>query len=182
MKFIKILLIAILVFVIAGVVIAWDAGFFTSVDVQEKPMGPFTVVYESHTGDYAQAGAVQMKVYNALLEKGIETTKGFGIYLDNPETVAKAELRSQIGCIVDQPSNDLGTTIAGEFEMSLIPVKDYMVVEFPFKRQLSIFAGIIKAYPALKEHSQVHGYMQSSSMEIYDVPNEKIYYLMELKK
>jgi DNA gyrase inhibitor GyrI len=180
MKILKYLLIVLLVFLIAAGVIVWKAGFFTSISVKEQTMGPYTVVYEEHQGDYAMAGVIQKKIYDFLIEKEIETTKGFGIYLDDPGSVDKELLRSEIGCIVDHPGTEIYNLKDDPYKIREIVRGKYMVIEFPFKNQLSILAGIMRAYPKLEQHRIEQGYAKSYSMEIYDVPNEKIFYLMEI--
>ena len=62
-----------------------------------------------------------------------------------------------------------------------IPEKLYVTSEIPFRSQLSVFAGIVKVYPALKKYMKDKGYAQAPAMEIYD-SNKTIIYLFEVVK
>jgi predicted XRE-type DNA-binding protein len=51
-------------------------------------------------------------------------------------------------------------------------------VEFPYKNSFSIIAGIIKVYPKIEQYIQDNNLKTNEIMEIYDVPSNKIIYLM----
>ena len=79
----------------ALIAILIHAGLFFKVQVTEAISGPYTIVYTEQTGDYSKANKAGMDIYQTLIaEFGVNPTKGFGIYYDNPQTVAKDKLRS----------------------------------------------------------------------------------------
>ena len=95
----------IVVLVVAiGVIIGslYYVGFFAKIQIEEREVGPFKVVYEEHIGDYRGTGKIMDEIYHSLLDDGIETYKGFGIYYDDPKTTEKDKLRSIAGCILEE--------------------------------------------------------------------------------
>jgi len=164
---------------IALVYFLFQAGFFATVTVEEKNIGPYTLVYEEFIGDYKNTPKIQDKVYYALLNNHkIETQKGFGIYYDNPKEVPGDKLRSEIGCILEEKDlarvEELKTK---QFKIKEFPNTNAIVIEFPFNNQFSILAGIMKVYPKLEAYRKEHNYNPREVMEIYDVPSKKILYI-----
>ena len=158
-------------------------GGFEKVIPKIENCGGETLVFEKVMGDYKQSAVVSDRVYQKLLDDfGIETTKGFGIFYDNPQTVEKDKLRSEVGCILESDLNKI-EELKSDFEVSVYPLGEYLVGEFPFKGMPSVILGIIKAYPALNAYAAENGYaLDSPVMEIWDVPNKKITYRKELVK
>ena len=183
MKAIKIVL-GIVAFIIAVIIGAFVFyGGFKTVSAEKIECGGETLVYKKMTGDYAQSGTVSTQVYQKLKEDyGIETTKGFGIFYDNPKTVQKDALRSDVGCILDSNFDKL-EALKSNFEVSQYPIKDYLVAEFPYKGMPSIILGVMKVYPTLNDYTDENGYeLDTPVMEIWDIPNKKITYRKQLIK
>lgn len=181
MKIMKVVLLIITVLIITIIVVYAYYGGFKRINFSVKEQGGETLVYENMTGDYKQTPAVSDRVYYSLLnEYGIATTKGFGIYYDNPKEVEKSKLRSEIGCIVENLDSVMIDKLSGKFQIKTYPYKSYITAEFPFKGKLSVMFGIMKVYPALEKYLKEHGYSDGPIMEIYDVPNKKIIYRKEI--
>ena len=115
-------------------------------------------------------------------DEKVATTKGIGIYYDNPKKVEKDKLRSEIGCIVENVDSVTLARLAKKYQIKTLPQCDFVVAEFPFKGKLSVLFGILKVYPALDKFNKEHGYIESPITEIYDVSNKKITYRLEAKK
>lgn len=174
MKIILGILIAIVVICIGGY--AYYGGF-QSIAFTFKEQGGEVLVYEEVIGDYKQSAEYTNKIYYKLLEEdGIETTKGFGLYLDNPKEVETSELRSEIGCIIDNPDSTLIAKLSEKYKVKVFPKGNYAFTEFPMKGKLSFLIGIMKVYPALEKFCEEHDIHGGAVMEIYDVPNQKIIY------
>jgi hypothetical protein len=156
-------------------------GVFTRISIAEKEMGGFWMLYEKHVGDYREVGQVMDKMYARLLgEDAIDTSRGFGLYYDDPKKVKKENLRSVVGCILEkQDENKIGY-LKKNYRIKYYPASKSVVAEFPFKGTLSIFIGIFKVYPRLAEHITQHNYPPGPIMEIYDTPNEKIFYVASI--
>ena len=179
----KVVLIIIAILVVLLIVVYAYYGGFTKVRFKIESQGGETIVYENFTGDYSQTAKVGDKVYYALLnDEKIETTKGIGIYYDNPKKVEKEKLRAESGCIVENADSATIVRLAEKYKVKTLPQSEFVVAEFPFKGKLSVLFGIMKVYPALEKFSNEHGYVDSPVTEIYDVPNKKIIYRKEAIK
>jgi preprotein translocase subunit SecF len=182
MKMIKIVLIILAILVVLLIVVYVYYGGFSKISFRIENQGGETVVYENLTGDYSQAPKVSDRVYYSLLnDEKIATTKGIGIYYDNPKKVEKSKLRSEIGCIVENVDSATLTRLSEKYQVKTLPESTFVVAEFPFKGKLSVLFGIMKVYPALDKFNKEHGYIESPITEIYDVPNKKIIYRQETK-
>lgn len=181
MKALKIVLIilGIVIILIAGTYAYY--GGFKKIEVRIEEQGGEIVVYEEVIGDYSQTYEISNKVYSTLQnEEKIETTKGIGIYYDDPGKVAKESLRSEVGCIVENVDNTVIAKLSEKYNVKIIPRKEYIVTEFPMKGFMSIMIGIMKVYPALDSYSEEHGYGDSPIIEIYDNVNKKTIYRQEV--
>ena len=156
-------------------------GGFSPIVIRTDIHGGEVIVYEAVKGDYKQTKEVTGKVYYALLnEDKIETTRGFGIFYDNPKKVAKDQLRSEVGCLLDNPTPETIARLSKKYSIKTLPMARNLVVEFPMKGFPSIIIGVMRVYPAIEKYSIEHGLKESPIMEIYDVPNYKMIYRKEV--
>jgi len=146
------------------------------VQVNDVNLAPMVFVYDKHIGDYAKIKNTMDTVFYRLKNNtGIETTKGFGLYYDNPRQVPKNELRSLGGCILDRNTTSLvDSLIVKGFKIGVFPQTKALVVEFPLNGGMSIMLGIFKVYPKLGQYMAQHKIPSKPIMELYDVPNKKI--------
>ncbi|MBI9034744.1 MAG: hypothetical protein JEZ03_09770 [Bacteroidales bacterium] len=158
------------------------SGLFTNAQIKQEKAGGYWLVYEEFVGDYSNAGKITDKVYNELKEMGIETTKGFGIYMDNPQEIAREKCRSELGCILEPNDLDKLSQIKAKFKVKNFIKQDCITSEFPFKNKMSIMFGIFKVYPKMNEYMEANNIPQGPIMEVYDMPNKKIYYLKALNE
>jgi len=153
-------------------------GLFASATVTEKDFGPYVLVYKKHIGEYKNVGPLMDSIYNDLKDNhAITTTKGFGIYYDDPKKVSKEQLRSIIGCIVETKTIAELEALNNAYGVSMYPKSKSVVAEFPYKGKLSIIIGIYKAYPKLSSYIAKNKYSLTPIMELYDLPNKKIEYI-----
>lgn len=176
----KVLIILILLIVII-VGFAAYSGFFATVEIVEKEVGPYTFVGKEYMGNYKNSGAHQDSIYKDLLSKNFDVDEGFGIYRDDPEEVPEDECRFMVGCVLSDKDTIRKVELkkAG-YIIQRMHVTNSMVVEFPYKNTMSIFASVMKVYPALDEYINKKGYQPLESLEIYT--KDKIYISMEIKK
>lgn len=171
----------ILAVVIIGVAIFFGYfGAFKPIKITEIELGEFYFVKKSVIGDYAQSGAVQMELYEALANDSIASTKGVGIYYDNPDTTPKEELRSDVGCIIDA-KDTTKVQMLFKYELAKMDAGKYVSADFPFKGQLSIIFGVLRVYPKLAQYLKKHQLLSDYSVEIYDVPQKKVQYMFRLQ-
>ena len=183
MKTLKIVVIILAILLASLIAVYAYYGGFNKISFGIEKQGGEFIVYENLTGDYSQSPKVSDRVYNTLLNnEKIETTKGIGIYYDNPKTIAKEKLRAEIGCIIENADSATLARLAEKYQVKTLPENEFVVAEFPFKGQLSVLLGIMKVYPALDKFNKENGYIESPITEIYDVSNKKIIYRKEAKK
>ncbi len=183
MKILKILGIFLLVIITGGALFLWYSGAFSTIEIEERDEGPFYVVGIERVGNYQESGIYMDSVYNKLIEIDVKTTKGFGIYWDNPNDVPPEECKSMVGCIV----NEQDTVRKREIEklnlvFQRVGVTKCVAVDYPYKNMVSMVFGIIRVYPKISEYLKENNLSPTVSMEIYDEENEKITYLMEKKE
>lgn len=180
----KVILIVIVIFVVMVISLYAYYGGFKKIDFRTSEQGGETLVYEELIGDYKKGGAVMDRVYYSLLNADkIETFKGFGIYYDNPQKVERSKLRSEVGCILEKVDSAKFTDLKQKYKIKTCPTGTYITTEFPNKGKISVIIGIMKVYPALNKYIREHGYSEKGMvMEIYDIPNRKIWYRKEIVK
>ena len=183
MKVLKVILLILAVLIALMVGTYAYYGGFKKVDVRIETQGGEVIVYEDVIGSYMQVPEVCDRVYNVLLNnEKIETTKGIGIFYDDPENVAEEKLRSKVGCIIDNADSATIANLSEKYLVEIIPQQEYIVAEFPKKGFMSIMVGIMKVYPALDDYCEKHGYGDSPITEIYDEVNKKTVYRQEIAR
>ena len=151
-------------------------GVFSKIRIKRSYIGPLTLVYEKHRGDYAKSGEIQNKLYYSLKKDGILTYKGFGIYFDNPNKVEKEKLRSEVGCIIE--TKDIDKLQHLDYNVKIINKKKRYYADFPFRSKISIMIGILKVYPKINNFIDKNGLKHGYVMEIYDIPEKQIRYII----
>ena len=179
MKTLKITLIVIASILLAGVVVFGYYGGFKRVKFEIAELGGDTLVYREMNGDYALSGQVMDEVYNVLKEDyNISTTKGFGIYYDNPRQTAKEKRRYDAGCIVNGADSAQLAAIAEKYKVSVLHRDTFLTSSFPYKGKASVIMSIAKVYPAMINYFEKNLGVENFGpvMEIYDPRAGKIYY------
>lgn len=157
-------------------------GLLGEATITEKVVGPYAYAYEEFVGPYKDTGKVFDKVYTTLKDAGIETTKGIGVYMDNPMQVPADKLRSQCGSILEEKDMPRAVQLRDKLKLGTIPAQNSVMVELPLKNGLSYMIGPAKAYPALGKYIGERGYAAGLTYEIYDMQAKKIYYVIQVTK
>lgn len=182
MSTIKIILFVFLGLIILVVGYLGYLGMFSKPVAAEQKIGPYTFVYEEFIGPYKDSGSVFEKVYNVLKENGIESTKGIGVYFDDPAKVEAEKLRSHCGAIIEEKDYNKLAQLEGLLKKGNLAQKDSIVVEFPKKGILSYMIGPMKCYPILAKYAKEKGYnISDKGIEIYDEPAKKIYFIFQIE-
>ncbi|MDD2622513.1 MAG: GyrI-like domain-containing protein [Bacteroidales bacterium] len=184
MKALKVILGIILVLVIILVIAYAFFGGFKKVECSVVQTGGEVFVYEELKGDYSQSALVMDKIYYDLLDNyKLETFKGCGMYYNNPQTTDVADLRSDVGCLLEAKDSNKVTMLEAKYNIKTLAQGDYIVAQFPFKGKMSVFLGIMKVYPAINTFVKENGYSEQGPItEIYDMPNKRIVYRKEIVK
>jgi hypothetical protein len=175
------LILFIIVSVIALLIFVIYSGLFRSAKVEVKSVDPFVAVYQDEIGEYGETHKIQDSLYNLLWEDGIDNYKTFGIFYDDPKTSDVKKLRSRVGCIIEKAYAEKAERLSNKYHVFNFNRQQCAVVEIPFKNTFSVYAGIYKAYPLLKEYAAENGYKNEPIIEIHDIPN-KITFAMPLIK
>ena len=160
-------------------------GLFYKIEITEKNVGPFTILFEKHRGDYKETGAVMDRLYYSLLEEeNIECNKGFGIYYDNPAEVEKSQLRCIAGNILEGIDDAKIEELKQKYTIKTFPETKAVYSEFPYKTngkkgsgQMFFIMALMRTYPALHKYLEANKLDRAPVMEIYDVPAQKIRYI-----
>ena len=176
------------VFVIVGAIIASIAlmvivflsfsGFFYKPTAEEREMGPYAYAYEDFVGAYSKTFPVFNKVYTLLNDAKIENTIGIGLYHDDPAIVPENQLRSSCGSVINE--TDLQKAISLGLKTGKIDKKLSVIVEFPVKTTFAYMFAPSKCYPVLIKYVNEKGYKMAAPFEIYDMPNKKMFVIMEI--
>lgn len=174
------LIIGILVVIVVGFLAYM--GFFSTVKVDEKEEGGYTVAGMEIVGPYSKVGQYIGDVNKKLKEIGINSTKGFGIYYDDPKTTPNEKCRSFVGNIIDEKDFDKIKYIQSiGLKMDSIPKAKAVVAEFPIKNMMSYMTGPMKVYPVISKHLTDKKYTSALSFEVYDNVQNKIIFAMQYK-
>lgn len=152
-------------------------NFVLITKIKTEAVGGEMIVYKKVTGDYKQTSSVTTEVYEYLLNDfKIEAYKGVGIFYDNPKNVKKEDLKSEVGCIIESKDINKLTISNCKYEIKQLSYHQLSVTEFLYKGWISILIGLSRVYPKLEKYVEMHNLPNNPTIEIYDVPNEKIIY------
>lgn len=158
--------------------LSW-AGLFTEIKISEEKAGPFFLAYDVSVGPYKKSADVMDRIYNTLLgEKGVSATTGFGLYYDKPGTVPEEKLRSIAGCIVEKEYQNKLLAPSPKFRTGSLPESNAIVARFPYKGKVSVLIGVFRVYPELSRYMSEKGVAPGPVMELYDVKNGTISYIV----
>ncbi len=155
-------------------------GFFASAKIEEKEEGGYIVVGMNFTGPYSKAGQYIGGVDTKLKALGIVSTKGFGIYYDDPKTTPPEKCRSFVGNILDKKKiAEIKDIQSHGLKIDSIPKAKSVVIEFPIKNMISFMIGPMKIYPVLTKYMKEKKYKPVLSFEVYDNTEKKIIFVMQ---
>jgi len=175
----KVMLILIALILIA-IGFFWYMGAFTTIQIAEKEEGGYLVAGMEVIGPYSKVGRYMGDVDSKLKKLGVISTKGFGIYYDDPANTPQEKCRSLVGNILDKKNFDKIKDIQAEgLKIDSIPKAKSVVAEFPIKNMLSYMIGPMKVYPVFSKYMKEKKYKPVLSFEIYDNADKKIIFVMQ---
>ena len=157
-------------------------GMFKKVTVKIEKKGPYDFAFVEHIGDYSKVSEAMNKLDSDLRQAGFNPTIGIGVYYDNPKMVEKSKLRSEVGSII--PTGELVKIEEkkNDFNFKKLEEAEYRVTEFPYRNKMSFLFAVIKVYPVFNKYIGDNNLQSVPSIELYDMANKKITFLMEVKK
>jgi DNA gyrase inhibitor GyrI len=174
------------VIVILGILIGIAAsvfsfyGLFAPVNIQEKEIGPYMFVMKKNVGAYKDVGPIMDEMYSDLKEADIVTSKGLGIYYDDPKVTPEDKTRCIIGRILDGVDPSKMIELEKKYTIGELPQTNYLVVEFPFKGLPSIIIGIYRVYPKIARYMKAHEIPKMPIIEVYEPEVQKILYVVPI--
>jgi len=159
------------------------SGLWTPITVttSEPDYGPLTIAYRTGTGPYKDASDIFTESFCLLPHR-----EQIGIYYDDPEGVPSQELRYAVGPILasgEQKADpeEMEKMRNEGFKIVHLPRPSYVVnAIFPFTTTLSIYLGIYRVYPRLRDYIAERSLCAYPAIEIYS--DSKIVFMMPLSK
>lgn len=157
-------------------------GWFKNLVVFEAAMGPYTVAYIEHVWDYKTLWEPMEDLYDILSGQNINSDMWIGIFYDDPSVVAKEDLISEGGVIIDKTDFQKLDLNSSDYKVKNLDKAGYAVITFPLKNILSYMVWAHRAYPILWKYLEDNNYsLEVSGIEMYDMKNNLIYYMAETK-
>ena len=177
------IVISVVTIIICSAIYIIQSGLLAKIEVKtmEPERGPMVVAYKTGTGPYSGAGEIFTDVCSLIL-----TREHIGIYYDDPEAVGPQDLRYAVGVILaegrEEPDpEELENMVQHGYKIIHLPKPNHVVqTTFPFKNTLSIYMGIFRVYPKLKEYIAERGLCAYPALEIYT--SSSIEFIMPLSK
>ncbi|HTO55209.1 MAG TPA: hypothetical protein VMR50_17635 [Myxococcota bacterium] len=138
-----------------GLFLAACAGFLTwlgafrHVEIQERPIGPYTFAYrELPDATPADMGRVAASLVTELSDAGATRLRPLGVY--SPDGSA------QIGVAVGGGAEKLAPL--GDVKLRELAAERGMVAEFPWRMALSFVVSYVRVNPAFERYRESKGY------------------------
>jgi len=177
---------SLLIFIFSGCFIfflfGWHSGFFSKATIEIKDVGPYYAIYEDHTGEYSETVTIQEKLFGLLWDSGIENYKNFAIFFDDPKTAEISTMRSKVGRIIRNDQFDELNQLPPVFQQYKFPRQKAAVIRLQYVNSFSLYAGIYKAYPRLKDFAHENGFVDGPVIEINEPEFEMLFILPLIKK
>ena len=181
-KVLKNLWILVGLLIVLAIINRWYLGGFSSLEAKEQNMPEYAIAYTQFTGEYVKVWPSMTKVYEALSGAGIVSSTGVGIYYDDPAVVSWANLRSDVGAVIE-PQDVAKLASYKDIQIKTIAAGNKIVVEFPLKNTVSYMIGPMKVYPVITKYMKERWYSHEVPMtELYDMKAKKIYYIADIVK
>lgn len=145
----RIVLGALLALALAGAAfLAW-LGAFTSVSIEERPIGPFVFVYRDlPEATPADVGRVTSELVAELAAAGVTGVKPLGVYAPDGS--------AQIGVAVGEGAEK----VAGlpDVRARALVAERGLVARFPWRMPLSFVVSYLRVNPAFERYREAKGY------------------------
>lgn len=177
-KQLLILVIILLVLFLAAFGVLIYHRMFKKITVKKSDFRPMNFAYTFHKGDYQKNMVIMEDLIQKLQKASIPIVSPATIYYDNPRKTKRFELKSDIGFIVP---DSLTQKDLGEINLKTVHHERYIYTAFPYVSRFSIMIGAMRVYPAFKKHLKKLGKPEREMIEVYDMQNKTIIYLMPIE-
>lgn len=135
-------------------------GAFASVDISSEVRGPYYFVYQDHIGLYQRIAEKIEEVHTLLEDRQVATIHPAAQYLDDPNVVPVADLRSRGGWLVKDSVH-----VAPPFHLAHIGQRSVALARIRAHPAVAPF----KTYPALHDWLNRKKTKQDSSFHILEI-------------
>lgn len=159
-------------------VLGWY-GYFSTPDVREKPVGPYTMVYKLYVGAPSGVGVLLDEIHGDLISTfQVANPLDFGLYYDDPKETPPEQCRILVGCIIEDDGQGDLHALSEKYTVAIFPRGMAVVVDYPYKNKLSVLFGMLKGYPALLNYVGEHQLERKPVLEMYDPQRGRIRYVL----
>ncbi len=138
-------------------------GALTKLDITEKKMGSFQIVYRELAGiNSKDIKDMKIKLHGEMTEAGVTAIAPLDVFY--PQDAGKP---NKIGFQVEEADVTKMTEYSG-IMADVVPEGQYIVTMFPFKNPLSYLVGYLKVDPAFKVYRQRNGYAEAPGLSRHD--------------
>lgn len=165
----KKLLIYLVPVIIIILLISWYFGFWASVQIQQKAMGPYYLVMIERKGNYNESPKIIDSLQQSLLKDGFKTKKGFGIYFNDAQQTSSEKCRSIVGVVLeDKDTNRLMDLLRRDYRVEKVGLTQSLVVDFAYRNRMSVVSAQKKVIPEVKQHIAKNNFRNVTGLEVYD--------------
>ncbi|MCD4812285.1 hypothetical protein K8S19_01115 [bacterium] len=157
------------------------AGMFDKPEIQERDIGPYSLVFKKVEGEYQQASLYGSAVRLWLSENGIKGKLEMAMFFDDPRQTDEKLLRYIIGWVIDEPDEETRQAIQEQYLVRTFPRQRCLVAIFPYRSKLTPVFGLAKVYPALDAYRADKGYANHPVIEMLDKKEKQMIYLQPLE-
>lgn len=152
------------------------SGYFTPLKFKTIDLPEITLALIPYIGAYKTSSTLQVELFEALKDAGLDVDSSAGIYFDNPKEVEETKNRSLIGVVIK--ADDKEKFLALESDARLVELRAQKVLhtDFAYKSGLSILLAIMKVYPAILKRAKRQAFEVYESIEVYDFPNKTLHF------
>lgn len=151
---------------------------FQLVIIRNEVFQAFGFLYQHNEGDYRQNITVLQELAKKVAKTGIKVVNPVSIYYDNPRKVKRSDLRSDVGFMI--PENEDLIHVDG-LQYKTVCFDRFLATSVPYKSRFSILIGAMKIYPVFRKELEKQDLPEREMIEIYDMRNKLIVYLMPIK-
>ncbi len=131
-------------------------GVFSRIEIEEREVGPYSLVYREMQGtDLQQVGAITSGLESLLEQNGVTARRPFDIFY--PKDARPNEIGFVFTARLADETRVRLASVQGVLLREL-PRQRALVTRFPWRSRLSFLVGYMKVDPALRAYRQKAGY------------------------
>ena len=148
----------------------YHVGYFKPVEIVEKQMGPYYLLYKDHIGPYHKITPSIEEIETWAKQQSIPCLQSFGRFHDDPDLVEEERLRSNAGCILSdkegQSVQALNIPFPEGYRLEKLESGNYLTATFEGAPSI----GPIKVYPKARDYATGIGKLIGNPIiEIYTI-------------